>query len=172
MFDYYWQRLPGGTITISGAVGGTGNRAARLNGTFEMTSQTCNGMPMYQKKGDPDTWLDMCKTKAGGWRWYIKPANEKGPDSSICFGYGISDNIVFPHECKEKSWYIYDGSNFVIEESIVAALSPGSTIPDSVWEMRAQRQAEWLRDKEGKIDEVIFTFLVCFVDCHGSHFFV
>ena len=63
-----------GAVTIAGitgAVGGTGNRAKFLNGTFELTDERCNGMPVYQKRGDPATWLEMVKVKAGGWRWYV-----------------------------------------------------------------------------------------------------
>jgi hypothetical protein len=40
-----------------------------LNGIFEPTSETCNGMTVYQKKGDIDTWLEVVKTATGSWRW-------------------------------------------------------------------------------------------------------
>lgn len=73
-----------GSIIISGA---TSDRSKYVNGTFEPVEETCNGMPVYQKKGEPDTWLEMVKCKSGGWRWYVKPTKEKGPDISVCFGY-------------------------------------------------------------------------------------
>jgi tellurite resistance-related uncharacterized protein len=46
------------------------DRCKYVNGIFEPTDETCNDMPVYRKKGDPDTWLDMVKTNAGTWRWY------------------------------------------------------------------------------------------------------
>ena len=148
------QRRSGGAITISGAVGGTSNRATRLNGTFEMTTEVCNGMPMYQKQGDPDTWLSMCKTKTGSWRWYIKPAKEKGPDSSVCFGYGISSDVVFPQECDAKCWYCYDGTSFQKEARIVVALVAGAVMPTEVFAMRATRQEQWAEERRDKTTEV------------------
>lgn len=135
-------------------MGGTGNRAARLNGIFEMTTETCNGMPMYQKKGDADTWLDMCKTKSGTWRWYIKPAKERGPDSSVCFGYGVSDNIVFPHECDAKNWYCYDGHKFEKEEDISVSLVPGSSIPSHIMAMKSTKASEWKDEQGNQTEEV------------------
>jgi hypothetical protein len=120
-------------------------------------------MPMYQKKGDPDTWLDMCKTKAGLWRWYVKPAKEKGSGSSVCFGYGVSGDIVFPHECDAKSWYCYDGKGFEKEEGIVVSLLPGTSMPASVLAMKDVRQQEWLADKTDKTAQVlILLFLLLF----------
>ena len=62
------------------------DRSKYVNGTFEPTDETCNGMPVYQKKGETDTWLEMVKCKSGGWRWYVKPTKEKGTDISVCFG--------------------------------------------------------------------------------------
>ncbi len=59
--------LPG-SIEIKGA---TVDRCKYVNGIFEPTDETCNDMPVYRRKGDPDTWLEMVKTNAGTWRWYI-----------------------------------------------------------------------------------------------------
>ena len=59
-----------GSFTIRGA---TGMRAERVNGTFDLTDEVCNGMPVYKKRGstDADTWMEMVKNDeaAGGWRW-------------------------------------------------------------------------------------------------------
>ena len=61
-------------------------RSDFVNGNFELTDETCNGMPVYQKKGEPDTWLEVVKTNAGSWRWYVKPTNARGAENSVCFG--------------------------------------------------------------------------------------
>lgn len=62
------------------------DRSKYVNGVFEPTDEVCNGMPVYQKMGDADTWLEMVKTVTGSWRWYVKPTRERGPDNTICFG--------------------------------------------------------------------------------------
>lgn len=67
--------------------GSTVDRSKYVNGVFEPTDEVCNGMPVFQKMGDPDTWLEMVKTTTGSWRWYVKPTKERGPDKSTCFGY-------------------------------------------------------------------------------------
>lgn len=71
------------SVVIKGSIE---DRSKYVNGVFEPTDEVCNGLPVYQKMGDPDTWLEMVKTNAGTWRWYVKPTKERGPDSSICFG--------------------------------------------------------------------------------------
>ena len=137
-----------GAITIRGATGGTGSRAKLVNGVFEITEERCNGMPVYRKKGDHGTWLEMVQVKAGGWRWYIKPTAEKGPESSICFGYGVSNSVVFPHECDENNWYCYDGTNFEKEESIVASLTyPTLEFPSDIMELKTTKADEYAIEK-------------------------
>lgn len=117
-------------------------------------------MPMYQKQNDPDTWLSMCKTKAGSWRWYIKPAKEKGPESSVCFGYGVSNDIVFPQECDSNCWHCYDGTAFVKEKGIVVALTLGSTMTEDVLALKTKRQQEWAAEKENLTAQVCFVYLL------------
>ena len=137
-----------GAINIIGAVGGTGNRAELVNGTFELTDERCNGMPVYRKKGDHGTWLERVKVKAGGWRWYIKPTKEKGPDSSVCFGYGVSSEVVFPHECDVKKWHCYDGTTFTVEENIVTSLAyPTLELPSEILALKTLK-AEALAEEK------------------------
>ena len=108
-----------GAILIEGA---TVDRAKYVNGVFEPTAETCNGMPVYQKKGEPDIWLEVVKTEGGYWRWYVKPTNERGPESSVCFGYGHSHSKGFPQHCEPGEWCCYDGSKFVVEHSITCII--------------------------------------------------
>lgn len=76
-----------GSFTISGA---TGTREHRVNGTFEPTEEVQNGMPVYMKKGDDDTWIELVSVKSSAdYRWYIKPTKEKGPNSSVCYAYRL-----------------------------------------------------------------------------------
>lgn len=159
-----------GAIRISGAVGGDGgsDKARRLNGIFELSTDTCNGMPVYLKEGDPDTCLDMCKTSAGTWRWYVKPIQEKGPNSTVCFGYGISHDVVFPHECDAKKWFCHDGSGFSLEEDITAELLPGApSIPYFALALKDNRQREWLGKCSAKMEEVFQGIVV--MRCYVTH---
>lgn len=147
-----------GSVIITGATGGEGNRAKYVNGTFELTTGVCNGMPVYRKKGDHDTWLEMVKTKSGLWRWYIKPTKEKGPDSSVCYGYGVSSDIVFPHECDPQNWYCHDGTGFKVQPSITATLFPGACMTESALKLKSNRAKEWATEKAGLQAEVIACF--------------
>ncbi len=57
----------------------------------------------------------------------MKPTKERGPDKSVCFGYGTSDDVVLPYQCTRSNWYVYDGSKFVVESQVTCELvTPGS----------------------------------------------
>jgi hypothetical protein len=104
-------------------------------------------MPVYRRKGDSDTWLEMVKTNAGTWRWYVKPTKEKGPGSSICFGYGASKDIVFPQNCDEGGWYCYDDKKFQNEKTITCTLcDPAIPLPQFMVDMEA-RSKESFQEK-------------------------
>jgi hypothetical protein len=79
---------------------------------------------------------------------YIKPTKEKGPDSSICYGYGTSSNVVFPHECDASGWHCYDGTAFSKETDIVATLAnPLVPLPPAVVEMKASKNTALEEDR-------------------------
>lgn len=126
-----------GKVVVSGAIGKSGifatNRSKYLNGVFEMTAEECNGMPVYRKVGDSDIWLEMIKTDTNGWRWCIKPTKRKGPNSSDCYGYGTSDNIVFPQDCDPEGWCCHDGKTFLNEKNIKCELfRPEVPLPEKM----------------------------------------
>lgn len=93
-----------GTFSLHGA---TGKSEGRFNGRFEPSDEVQNGFPVYRKNGDPDTWLELVFGMSG-WRWYLKPANEKGPDSSVCFAYFQCDekDVRLPSECT-TAWSVH-----------------------------------------------------------------
>ena len=136
-----------GAIEIRGA---TVDRSRYMNGVFEPTSEVCNDMPVYQKKGDPDTWLEMVKTTTGTWRWYIKPTKEKGPDKTVCFGYGSSEDIVLPHECDKMGWYCYDNKNFVVEEGVTCTLVIPGSLPANIIAMAQEGRSRSVVERERK----------------------
>ena len=145
-----------GSIIISGA---TVDRSKYVNGVFEPTDETCNGMPVYQKKGEPDTWLEMVKCKSGGWRWYVKPTKEKGSDKSVCFGYGHHDDIVLPNNCTAANWSVYDGSKFVIEAQVTCVVDPDvPPLPDKFANLVEERN-EMYQVEIRALDEEVNTSL-------------
>jgi hypothetical protein len=115
-----------GSFRIAGAVG---KSASRTNGVFEPTHETQNGMPVYQKKGDVDTWMELVHA-ASGHRWYVKPTVNKGPESSICFTYYNlgKDGVKLPLECTENDWVTNTVDGFKPQSSIkVTAVGEGET---------------------------------------------
>jgi hypothetical protein len=113
--------LPG-SLTLAGA---TGSRQHRVNGTFEPTDEEQNGMPVYKKKGDDDTWMELVNGKAG-LRWYIKPTKQKGATSSVCYAYRSVQvgNVNLPQNCTEVGWSVYDGNAFGIQTQVSCTLAP------------------------------------------------
>ena len=141
-----------GSFFIEGA---TGSRASRVNGVFDLTEEVCNGMPVYRKRNDRDTWMEMVKCNAGGWRWYIKPTKEKGPDSSICFGYCSSDDVILPHQAAADQWYVYMGTKFE-KSNLRVGTSTNAELPPDIVAMVKKRQEEYRVVKDEIAREVCF----------------
>ena len=139
-----------GSFFIEGA---TGNRAARVNGVFDLTDEVCNGMPVYRKRNDRDTWMEMVKCNAGGWRWYIKPTKEKGPDSSICFAYCSSDDVILPHDADHGNWFVYMDSKFD-NKPLRVGLSTNTEVPPAILAMVEERQEAYQVVKDNMAYEV------------------
>lgn len=127
--ERYEEELRGaaaGSFRIEGA---TGKNYIRVNGTFEPTSETQNGFPVYKKKGDDETWVEVVNG-ASGWRWYLKPKVNKGPDSTLCFAYSQldEDNVKLPGDC--SSWYVSTNEGFVVQGTIKVTRPSGADPPD------------------------------------------
>lgn len=132
-----------GSVTLEGA---TGSRAHRVNGTFEPTDEVQNDMPVYRMREDDDIWMELVHGNSG-WRWYIKPTNEKGPNSSVCFAYKNVNikNINLPHLCTENSWNVYGGTSFGIQ-SVTCVLNPSDVpILQSLLDMVASKNIDTLQ---------------------------
>ena len=58
------------------------------------------------------------------WRWYIKPTSARGPESSLCYGYGMCfHEYNDPQEC--FSFHVYDGSKFTYEKDVICIMEKG-----------------------------------------------
>jgi hypothetical protein len=111
------------------------DRSKYVNGIFQPTDEVCNGMPVYQKMGDPETWLEMVKTNAGTWRWYVKPTKERGAEKSTCFGYGMSNDVVLPQDCDGGMWHVHDSSAFVLEPDVTCDLIAPDSVSEDIQEL-------------------------------------
>mmetsp|Transcript_4392 Transcript_4392/g.8155 ORF Transcript_4392/g.8155 Transcript_4392/m.8155 type:complete len:1152 (-) Transcript_4392:2470-5925(-) len=132
--------LPG-SVVVKGATGSRGNR---VNGIFEPTDEVYNDMPVYRKKGDSGTWLELVTGNTGNLRWYVKPTANRG-SSSVCFGYLDQEkkNLLLPHDCGAMQWHVYDGSAFTIQKDVTSSLvDPETPIPEAMIVMlEAKREA-------------------------------
>jgi hypothetical protein len=129
MYIYQEKRDPfPGSFSIEGA---TGKSPTRINGVYEPTKEAQNGFPVYRKKGDGETWVEIVFKPETGWRWYLKPTANKGPDSSICFAYFqcSEENVMLPHDC--SSWHVSTADGFK-EQPTVVKLASNAPIPSSV----------------------------------------
>ena len=117
--------LPG-AFTIAGA---TGTNSAKINGSFEPTEEVQNDLPVYAMKGNAGMWCEAVKGNSG-WRWYVKPTANKGPDSSVCFAYGgfSEDDVKLPHSIPAGEWTIFADKKWVHQTTVnVTLASPLST---------------------------------------------
>ena len=121
-----------GSFKISGS---TGKSAKRMNGIFEPTDEVQWGLPVFQKKGDEDTWVEAVSA-ASGLRWYLKPAANKGPNSSICFGYiqVDTDDVCLPQNMSNKDWTVNTDTGFVPQKTIVESASD-EPIPTKIMDL-------------------------------------
>jgi hypothetical protein len=89
---------------------------------------------------------------------YVKPTEEKGPDNSVCFGFGTSDDIVLPQDCIRSGWYVYDGLDFVVEPQVTCELvATDRFIPENIQAMVVNKRM--LLDLEKMaIQEEVYTF--------------
>jgi hypothetical protein len=125
--DFELTRPPlAGAFSIAGA---TGTNSAKINGTFEPTEEVQNELPVYVLKGNSGMWCEAVKGKSG-WRWYVKPSANKGPDSSVCFAYAsfTDENVLLPHSIPADNWIIFADKKWAKQTTLSVSLaSPLST---------------------------------------------
>ena len=88
---------------------------------------------MYRKKGNPNLFCEAAKGGNSSLRWYIKPAANRGPDSTICFGYAAIDenDKALPQDIT-SGWTVNTKDGFKMQESIHVALASEEPIPDNM----------------------------------------
>eukprot|EP01039_Chlorochromonas_danica_P010145 gene10145-11228_t len=102
---------------VAGAVsidirGATGPNAITINGTYDPIDETCNDAPVYQKRGDPNKWMEFFNQSK---KWYIKATTDRGKARGwlrlAC------DPMVTPEHCK-STCEVWDGSKWVSQTSV------------------------------------------------------
>lgn len=143
--------------------GATGSRGGRVNGIFEPTDEVYNDMPVYLKKGDSGTWLELVTGTTGNLRWYVKPTANRG-SSSVCFGYIDQDktNLHLPHEVGDKVWHVYDGTAFTTQNNVTSSLvDPEIPIPEAMLTLLEKKRdvlAVAVAEREALVFKDMFSF--------------
>lgn len=102
---------------VSGAVsidirGAKGPNAVTINGVYDPTDEICNDWPVYQKRGDPNKWLEFFNQSN---KWYIKATNDKGKARG--WMRLSSDPTTRPELCK-ATCEVWDGSKWTSQSSV------------------------------------------------------
>ena len=141
-------------VTGAGARAGGSGPAGRMNGTFELSTKTCSGMPVYIKEDEPNISMTMRKTAAGQWEWIVELLSLSGSEDRICLGRTVSTDVLLPHECAAKQWHCSDGDTMQLDENIRVELLSGSSIPEFALEMKDRREREWLGKNSARTEKV------------------
>ena len=157
-----------GSFSIAGA---TGNCAARINGTYEISDEMQNGLPVYCKVGDSDTFIELVHG-AVGWRWYLKPAKEKGPNNSVCFAYAQckDEDMKLPSETIGSEWRVHANGEFASQSTVVITPTSNLPLPANIAQLLHQARITIKAAKEALIAEVC-NFLVTanFSSCNQTY---
>jgi hypothetical protein len=148
-----------GSFTISGA---SGECAGRINGAYEISDEMQNGLPVYSKQGDDDTFIELVKG-VSGWRWYLKKKSDKGPNNSICFAYCqcLDDDVKLPSQTDHSDWHIYANKEFVVQTTVCISSAPGLLLPANISQLLTQARATIKAAKEELEAEVRLCNGVC-----------
>lgn len=102
---------------VAGAVsidirGAKGPNAITINGTYDPTDEICNDAPVYQKRGDPNKWMEFFNQSK---KWYIKATTDRGKARGwlrlAC------DPMVTPEHCKSVC-EVWDGSKWTSQPTV------------------------------------------------------
>ena len=105
--------------------GATGSNARNINGVFEPTTEMCDGLTVFRKKGNSDVWLEFNRSVMD---WFVRPTSSRG--TSKGWAYVKVDSVCLPHESPAGRWQIWLGDKFELQPNVsIACLSP---VPESI----------------------------------------
>jgi hypothetical protein len=102
---------------VAGAVsidirGAKGPNAITINGTYDPTDEICNDWPVYQKRGDPNKWMEFFTQSK---KWYIKATTDRGKARGWL--RLASDPTSTPELCSSVC-EVWDGSKWTAQTSV------------------------------------------------------
>lgn len=102
---------------VAGAVsidirGAKGPNAITINGTYDPTDEICNDWPVYQKRGDPNKWMEFFNQSK---KWYIKATTDRGKARGWL--RLASDPTTTPEHCTSIC-EVWDGSKWTSQASV------------------------------------------------------
>lgn len=97
------------SIDIRGA---KGSNAISINGTYDPTDEVCNDMPVYQKRGDPNKWMEYFTQSK---KWYIKATTDRGKARGWL--RLTADPAVTPEKC-DGNCEVWDGSKWTSQPTV------------------------------------------------------
>jgi hypothetical protein len=102
---------------VAGAVsidirGAKGPNAITINGTYDPTDEICNDWPVYQKRGDPNKWMEFFNQSK---KWYIKATTDRGKARGWL--RLASDPPTTPESCSSIC-EVWDGSKWTSQPSV------------------------------------------------------
>jgi hypothetical protein len=103
------------SVQIRGAIGPNCNT---VNGIYD-PCESCDGMPVYQKRGDGDKWMEYISSVR---KWLVKSTKDKGTDKG--WAYIVNKDPNLP-ELSKGIWNITDGKGWVAQPQV--KLLPVST---------------------------------------------
>ena len=95
--------------------------AASINGIFDPSDETLEGVPVFRKRGDPDTWLSYYRPLKD---WRIQSTKHRGAGPSLA--YVVCDPVCVPHLAPVGSWHISNGTTLVAQSSVTISIATQS----------------------------------------------
>ena len=97
-----------------------GIKAHFVNGIFDPTDENVNGLTVYRKRGDADTWLMYHPpTKS----WHVQKTSDKG--TSMCYAALICDGPCLPENGPERTWRVDtdDTDSFQLQANVAISIA-------------------------------------------------
>ncbi len=83
-----------------------GPHCAKVNGTYNFTTETLNGKPVYSKEGESDWWLYFGTDRA----WFV--SNTANKEANKCLGWARTETGLL-HPTAAKAWTVNIDEKFV-----------------------------------------------------------
>ena len=90
-----------GSLLVANA---SGPHAHKVNGVFEPTTEMCDGLPVFQNKGNGDLWLQFFRLE-----WSVVSTDYRGTSKSYAFISTGAAGMCLPQDCPRGEWQVWMG---------------------------------------------------------------